>query len=50
MFSVDLRRHIEDEKASEVIITSMFKLDNNLTLQNTGCMALTNLSADGNTL
>ena len=45
--SATLRRRIEDQKASEVIVTAMFKLDNNITLQNTGCMALTNLSAEG---
>ena len=45
--SASLRHLIEDERASEVIVTAMFKLDNNVVLQNTGCMALTNLSADG---
>ena len=45
--SASLRHLIEDERASEVIVTAMFKLDNNGILQNTGCMALTNLSADG---
>ena len=45
--TASLRHLIEDERASEVIVTAMFKLDNNVVLQNTGCMALTNLSADG---
>lgn len=45
--TVDFRKYAEDMGASEVIIASMLKLDKNLSIQATGCMTLTNLSADG---
>lgn len=42
----DFRKYAEDMGASEVIIASMLKMEKNLPIQNTGCMTLTNLSAD----
>lgn len=45
--SDDFRRYLEDMGASEAVIACMLKLDKVPNVQNTGCMALTNLSADG---
>ncbi|KAL4229590.1 hypothetical protein ACF0H5_012628 [Mactra antiquata] len=42
----NFRRFAEDMGSSEAIISCMLRFDKTPTIQNTGCMALTNLSAD----
>jgi len=43
---VDFRCYLEDMGASEAVISCMLKMDKNPTIQTTGCMTLTNLSAE----
>lgn len=45
-FTEHFRCYVEDMGASEAVISCMLKMDKNTAVQNTGCMALTNLSAD----